>query len=77
MNNSNQRRDRGQGDPGLPPGFIQQFVEKNEKNFPKHPNPSHLVSDFVLDHRGCYLCGDDHEFRDCRRNNEPNALNKK
>ena len=77
MNDSNQRRDRGQGVSGLTPGFIQQFVEKNGKKFPKHPNPSHLVSDFVLYRRDYYLCGDDHVFRDCRRNNEPNALNKK
>ena len=76
VDNSDQRRDRGQGDSGLPPTFIQQFVEKNVKKFPKHPNPTHLVSDFVLGHRGCYLCGDDHIFRDYRRNNDPNTLSK-
>ena len=76
MNNSDQRRDGGQGDSGLPPGFIQQFVKKNGKKFSKHPNPPNLVSDFALGHHGCYLCGDDHVFRDCKRNNEPIALSK-
>ena len=75
-NNSGQKSDRGQGYSGLPPGFTQQFVEKNGKRFPKHPNPPHLVSDFALCHRGCYLRGYDHAFRDCQRNNEPNTLSK-
>ena len=76
MNNSGQKSDRGQGDSRLPPGFTQQFVEKNGKRFPKHPNLLHLVSDFTLGQRGYYLCGDGHVFRDCKRNNEPNALRK-
>ena len=44
--------------------------------YPKHPNPPHRTSDFPLGHRGCYLCGDAHVFRDCPRNKEPRALQK-
>ena len=76
MNNSDQKRDRGQGDSGLPPGFNQQFAERKKKKFPKHPNLPHLVLNFALGHRGCNLCDDDHVFRDYRRNNEKDALSK-
>ena len=48
VNNSNQRKDRGQGDSGLPPGFIQQFFEKNGKKFLKYPNPPPFSVGFCI-----------------------------
>ena len=32
------------------------------------------MSDFHLGFRGCYYCGDQREFRNCPRRNEPRAL---
>ena len=63
-----------QDNPRLPPGFKQQFEEKNSRKYPKHPNPPHLVSDFPLGHRGCYLFGGPFVFWDCPRQQEHRAL---
>lgn len=49
-------------------------MEKNGRKYTKHPTPHHHVSDFPLGHRGCYLCGGLHVFRDCSRGQEHRAL---
>ena len=75
LNHSGQRGTEGQGDSGFPPGFVQQFLEKNGQKYPKHPNPPHRVSDFAMGHRGCYYCGKrDHMFNNCKRRNELRSL---
>ena len=74
MNYLAQKGNGAQGDPELPPGFVQQFLLKNGVKYPKHPNPSNLVSDFPLGHHGCYYCADNHTFCDYPKIDEPRAL---
>ena len=69
MNHSAQKGERGQGDSSLSPGFVQKFVEKDGQMYPPH-----VVSDFALGRRGCYLCDDDHVSRDFPRRNELKVL---
>ena len=51
-----------------PGNYMQQYEMRDGKRFPKHPAPPHATSDFPIDHRGCYYCGDRHEFRDYPKN---------
>jgi len=47
---------------------------KNGIKYPKHLAPPHGLSYFPIGPRGCYHCGDDHNFCDCGRKGEDGAL---
>ena len=61
----------------LPSGCVQSFVTADGLQYPCHPEDVSKHSQFPMDFRGCFGCGNEHHgFSDCPTKRDPNCYKK-